>query len=102
MPAGGLRSFLLTGVALVLVAALVVLIGWIRYTHPGPLTDARTVIIPRGSSVDEIAHQLWHAGVIADPYAFELGVRIDGTASRLRSGEYAFAARIGARDVAAQ
>jgi len=102
MPAGGLRSFLLTGVALLFVAVLVVLIGWIRYTHPGPLSDPRTVIIPRGSGVDEIAHQLWHAGIIADPYSFELGVRLDGNAARLRSGEYAFAARIVPQDVASQ
>ena len=86
MQAGGLRSFLLTGVALVFVASLVVLIGWIRYTNPGPLTESRTVIIPRGSGVDDIAHQLWHAGVLSDPYAFVLGVRIDGNAPRLRSG----------------
>lgn len=102
MQAGGLRSFLLTGVALLFVVILVVLIGWIRYTHPGPLTEPRTVIIPRGSGVDDIAHQLWHAGVLGDPYSFELGVRMDGNAPRLRSGEYAFAARITARDAAAQ
>jgi UPF0755 protein len=100
MQAGGLRSFLLTGVALVFVASLVVLIGWIRYTNPGPLTESRTVIIPRGSSVDDIAHQLWHAGILGDPYSFVLGVRIDGNAPRLRSGEYAFAARVTPRDVA--
>jgi len=102
MPAGGLRSFLLTGVALVFVASLVILIGWIRYTNPGPLTESRTVIIPRGSSVDDIAHQLWHAGILGDPYSFILGVRIDGNAPRLRSGEYAFAARVAARDVAGE
>lgn len=100
MQAGGLRSFLLTGVALVFVASLVVLIGWIRYTNPGPLTESRTVVIPRGSGVDEIAHQLWHAGVVSDPYSFILGVGIDGNAPRLRSGEYAFAARVTSRDVA--
>jgi UPF0755 protein len=102
MQAGGLRSFLLTGVALLFVVVLVVLIGWIRYTHPGPLGEPRTLIIPRGSSVDDIAHQLWHAGIIGDPYSFELGVRIDRTGSRLRSGEYAFTARISAREAAAQ
>ena len=100
MQAGGLRSFLLTGVALVFVVSLVILIGWIRYTNPGPLTESRTVIIPRGSGVDDIAHQLWHAGVLSDPYSFVLGVRIDGNAPRLRSGEYAFTPRVTPRDVA--
>lgn len=100
MQAGGLRSFLLTGVALVFIASLVVLIGWIRYTNPGPLPESRTVVIARGASVDEIAHQLWHAGVISDPYSFILGARIDGNAPRLRSGEYAFVTRVTPRDVA--
>ena len=100
MQAGGLRSFLLTGVALVFVASLVVLIGWIRYTNPGPLVESRTVVIPRGAGVDEIAHELWRAGVLSDPYSFILGVRIDGNAPRLRSGEYAFVARVTPQDVA--
>ena len=98
----GLRSFLLTGAALVLVTALVVLVGWIRYINPGPLAASRTVVIPRGSSAEEIATQLWHAGVLSDPYSFQLGGRLDGSASRLRSGEYAFAAGIAPRDAAAQ
>ncbi len=102
MPTGGLRSFLLTGVALVFVATLVVLVGWIRYTHPGPLAASHTLVIPRGTGVDEIARQLWREGVLADPYSFELGVRMDGNASRLRSGEYAFAAGITPRQVAEQ
>jgi UPF0755 protein len=102
MQAGGLRSFLLTGVALIFVVSLVVVIGWIRYTNPGPLTESRTVIIPRGSGVDDIAHQLWQAGILGDPYSFILGVRIDGNAPRLRSGEYAFAARVSPRDVAGE
>lgn len=102
MQAGGLRSFLLTGVALVFVATLVVLIGWIRYTNPGPLSESRTVVVPRGSSVDDIAHQLWRAGVLADPYSFVLGVRADGNAPRLRSGEFAFAPRVSGRDVATE
>lgn len=100
MPSG-LRSFFLLGVGLVLVAALVLVLGWVRYTLPGPLDEARTVIIPRGSSVERIARQLWAAGVLAEPYSFHLGVRIDDSASRLRSGEYAFPAAISPREVAA-
>jgi UPF0755 protein len=98
----GLRSFLLTGAALVLLAALIVMIGWIRYNNPGPLADARTVVIPRGSGVDDIANQLWQVGVLSDPYAFQFGVRFDGSASRLRPGEYAFRAHVAPREVAVQ
>jgi UPF0755 protein len=100
MPAG-LRSFFLLGVGLVLVAALVLLLGWTRYTLPGPLQEPRTVIIPRGAGVDDIARQLWRAGVLAEPYSFQLGVRIDDSAGRLRSGEYAFAPRVSAQAAAA-
>jgi UPF0755 protein len=98
----GLRSFLLTGAAFVLLAALVVIVGWTRYSNPGPLSEARTVIIPRGSSVDDIANQLWQVGVLSDPYAFQFGVRFDGSAARLRSGEFAFRAGISPHDVAVQ
>src|SRR3954471_12335623 len=98
----GLRSFLLTGAALILLAALVVQIGWVRYNNPGRLAEARTIIIPRGSGVDDIANQLWQQGVLQDPYSFQFGVRIDGSAARLRSGEYAFPAAISPREVAAQ
>lgn len=100
MPAG-LRSFLLLGVGLVLVAALVLILGWTRYTLPGPLTEARTVIVLRGSGVDDIARQLWRAGVLAEPYSFQFGVRFDESAGRLRPGEYAFPAAISPREVAA-
>ena len=89
MPAG-LRSLLVGFASLVLIGAMVVIVGWSRYTQPGPLTESRTIIIPRGAGVAEIAGLLWRAGVLTDPYSFQLGVRIDDAASRLRSGEYAF------------
>ncbi len=100
MPAG-LRSFLLIGVGLVLVASLVLILGWTRYTLPGPLTETRTVIIPRGAGVSDIARQLWRAGILAEPYSFQFGTRVDDSAARLRPGEYAFPAAVSPRDVAA-
>jgi UPF0755 protein len=99
--AAGLRNFLLLGVGLILVAALIAILGWTRYTLPGPLTEPRTVVVPRGSGVKEIARQLWGAGVLAEPYSFQFGTRVDETAARLRPGEYAFAAAITPQEVAA-
>lgn len=99
--ASGLRSFLVLGAGLILVGALVLILGWSRYTLPGPLDEPRTVIIPRGAGVTDIARQLWRAGIIAEPYSFQFGTRADDTATRLRSGEYAFAPGISPRDVAA-
>jgi len=99
--ASGLRSFLLLGVGLILAGALVLILGWSRYTLPGPLTEPRTVIVPRGAGVAEIARQLWRSGIIAEPYSFQFGTRVDDTATRLRSGEYAFTPGVSPRDVAA-
>lgn len=99
--AAGLRNFLLLGVGLILVAALVAILGWTRYTLPGPLNEPRTVVIPRGSGVKEIARQLWGAGVLAEPYSFQFGTRVDETAARLRPGEYAFAPAVSPQEVAA-
>lgn len=99
--AAGLRNFLLLGAGLILVAALVAIVGWTRYTLPGPLSESRTVVVPRGSGVKEISRQLWNAGVLAEPYSFQFGTRFDDTAGRLRPGEYAFAVAISPQEVAA-
>ena len=99
--ASGWRSFLVLGTGLILAGALVLILGWSRYTLPGPLDEPRTVVIPRGAGVNDIARQLWRAGVIAEPYSFQFGSRVDDTATRLRSGEYAFSPAISPRDAAA-
>lgn len=99
MPAG-LRSLLVGFASLVLIGALVTIVGWSRYTQPGPLAESRTVIVPRGAGVVEIANLLWRAGVLADPYSFQLGVHIDDAAGRLRSGEYAFSAGVSPHEAA--
>jgi UPF0755 protein len=99
--AAGLRSFLVLGAGLILVGALTLILGWSRYTLPGPLAEPRTVVIPRGAGVNDIARQLWQAGIIAEPYSFQFGTRVDDTATRLRSGEYAFPAAVTPRDAAA-
>ena len=74
--------------------------GWDRYTRPGPLAESRTLIIPKGSGLAEIARQLEAAGVIDRPLVFRLGVRRDGLARSLRAGEYEFPAHISMRDAA--
>lgn len=74
--------------------------GWDRYTRPGPLAAATTLIIPKGSGLAEIAGRLKAGGVIERPLVFRLGVRRDGLARALRAGEYAFPARISMREAA--
>jgi UPF0755 protein len=87
----------LTGV----VSGLVVLAVWERLGHPGPLVQAATVIIPKGSSVAQIGEQLAEARVIRSSALFRWSARVTGDDDRLRAGEYRFEAGINARDALA-
>lgn len=90
---------MILGVAAAAIAAYLV---WQSYGAPGPLGDQRTVIIPRGSSVDDIADLLAREGVISNAYVFRIVTRIEGMSGRMRSGEFAFAAAATPRAVAEQ
>jgi UPF0755 protein len=90
---------MILGVAVAAVAAYLV---WQSYGAPGPLTEIKTVIIQRGSGVDEIADQLAREGVIGNSYAFRIVTRIEGMSSRLKAGEFAFPAGASQRAVAEQ
>src|SRR4051794_30761317 len=61
-------------------------------TQPGPLAEARTVIIPRHSGLGEIASLLAENGVIRHSRTFELGTTLSGRAAALLAGEYEFPA----------
>jgi UPF0755 protein len=80
--------------ALVLVAALAGVWIWRDFSGPGPLATAKTIIVPRGAGVEDIATQLADAGIVAHPLVFQLGAMLSGAAPRLKQGEYAFAAGI--------
>lgn len=84
------RWLLTASVIVALGAGAVFLWGWNDYTKPGPLPDARTVVIPKGASVAGIARMLGDAGVIDNPLVFQLAVRLQKPADPLRAGEYAF------------
>jgi UPF0755 protein len=58
---------------------------------PGPLAEARTVIIAPGG-VDDVANDLVTAGVIESPLRFRLAAWLSRSNGRLRAGEYAFPA----------
>ena len=81
-------------IALVVVTAAVLGWGVGVYFAAGPLAKTKVVVVPKGSSVDQIAETLGGAGVIAHPWAFAAAARIIGTADRLKAGEYEFAAAI--------
>jgi UPF0755 protein len=79
------------------VAALLGYWGYRAYTGPGPLKEAATVVIPKGSGRDAILRRLLAAGVIEDPLVFRIAVRLTGSAGRLKAGEYRFPPRVSMR-----
>lgn len=72
------------------------------FERPNPAGQAATVVVPRGSGVDDIAELLMQAGVIDDKFAFALGVRFAGMGGRLRAGEYSFPAAASPRSLMEQ
>src|SRR3546814_8844688 len=72
-----------------------------QFEAPGPLDREAVVIVPRGAGLSAIADALAAAGVISNPTAFALGVRLFADARALQAGEYAFAADSSMREAAA-
>ena len=69
--------------------------GWVVWSYRGPGPAARhgsatTVILPRGSSVAEIARDLKAAGVIGSREIFLLAAKLGGAGRSLKAGEYEF------------
>jgi UPF0755 protein len=83
-------------VAVVAVATWAALEGHRRFTGPGPLAEATSVVIAKGSGLEAIARQLAAARVIPDPYSFMAGAKLRRAA--LKAGEYAFPAHVSPLD----
>jgi len=78
-----------------LLVGIIAALGYWLYrdvTDPGPLAEARTVVIPPHTGLEEIAALLVKQGVIRHPRSFELGATLSGRGSALRAGEYEFPA----------
>ncbi len=70
------------------------------YQAPGPLAQAKNVVIPPGG-IDEVATTLARAGVIARPRAFRLAALATSGAGPLHAAELAFPAHASLREVLA-
>jgi UPF0755 protein len=92
---GALRLF---GWALLAVSAMLAAAGaagwWLFHdmTAPGPLTQARTVVIPPHTGLAGVAALLAQRGVIRHALPFEIAARLSGNGSSLLAGEYEFPA----------
>jgi UPF0755 protein len=69
-----------------------------NFNRAGPLAAARTVMVPSGAGVTQIALLLAANGVVEDADLFVAGICVFGGPKPLRAGEYAFDAHISARD----
>jgi len=72
-----------------------------EYTRPGPLAEAKVFVVEKGQGTPEIAAALEDGGVISDARVFSGMAYVTGTRTRLKAGEYEFAAQASMRDVMA-
>jgi UPF0755 protein len=86
-----LLSTLYTLIAVTVIAAAgVAYYLFASFTGPGPLTEDRTLVIPKGSGVAQIGGLLQSEGVIENVDIFRLGVRLFSEGKPLLAGEYVF------------
>lgn len=92
-----LRGFVVA-VSVILAAAALLFsyaVFWDR-SHPVQVTD---VVIPNGSSFDDVLAKLHDEGVIAHDLPLHLFARIEGDETKVRAGEYRFTPHQSASDV---
>ncbi|WP_428409704.1 endolytic transglycosylase MltG [Hyphococcus sp.] len=94
---GAVKSFLffIGGLALLAAIALGVggYLGYQAAVKPGPAREDVIVLLPPGSAVSTIAHQLEDEGAIEHPEIFIAAVRLKGVQSEVKAGEYLIPAR---------
>lgn len=96
------RAFVL-GLFLIAAAALTAggAVFWAssNFEAPGPLIEAKVMIVDRGQGVRQIARKLENQGIIQHEWLFAAMVRWRGDHSRLAAGEYRFEAGISPQQV---
>ncbi len=80
-------------------SALAVIAGRELYEQKGPLTEAKTVVIPQRASLDSIADTLAKAQVIENDFVMVWAARLTGQADRLKPGEYQFKPGMSTKEV---
>ena len=81
----------------VLLAAIAGFLGYRyvtrSYTAPGPLAQVTRAEVPAGASVRAVISQLGKQGVLSDPRAVSLYLRLHGLSPKIKAGTYDFPAQ---------
>jgi UPF0755 protein len=95
------KRLLIAFVVLLLCAGAAGLAGlrWLTQPYKGYGTPEVFVEIPSGTGVNAIGHRLVDAGVIRNPYAFRLAMRVSDEGRPLKAGEYRFTEALTPADV---
>lgn len=93
-PRGGLMSILSGALTLGLVIAAGVVFSILllerKVGAPGPLTQDKVVLIPKGTGTSDMAELLAREGVISDPTLFEVYAYLNRSKGQLKAGEFQF------------
>jgi UPF0755 protein len=94
-----LKRMAITLAVLAAIAAATLL--WARHAYyaPGPLVEAKTIILPKGTGFRETVIALASEDVIDHPLIFKAAAALTGGYRHVKAGEYAFPAGITAFDV---
>lgn len=97
----GRRARMIIACGALLVTGLISLIALdsVYYYYSAPLEAAKTVVIPKGTSLNGVAHALEFAGVIRYPQLFKINVLLLRKHRLLKAGEYLFPAQIAPKEV---
>ncbi len=81
----GIFTFLML---VVIAAGAALFIGKMQFESEGPLQTARTITVPKGQGLRDIARQLEREGVIEQYWVFVGGVALHKQQNQLKAGEY--------------
>jgi UPF0755 protein len=99
-----LRWVLATVLSMVVVVAAIGAAGWATFHYmvdgPGPLEEARAVVVPRGG-INDVGAALIQSGVIEQPLMFRIATWLTSHDGTLHAGELDFPAHASLRTVLA-
>ncbi|MGB0926467.1 MAG: endolytic transglycosylase MltG [Pikeienuella sp.] len=74
-------------------------VGIQQFSAPGPLEEAKFVVLKRGANLTAASETLSEAGVISSPAIFRIGARYKKAGGKLKFGEYEIPAKASMEEV---